>query len=87
MYPNINESPVNEDVIKSSKAVFDAVYNPIDTKFISYARDKGLKYLNGISMLVWQAAIAQEIWNDVKFSKEDIEKVISIVENELKNFK
>jgi len=49
MYPNINESPVNEDVIKSSKAVFDAVYNPIDTKFISYARDKGLKYLNGIS--------------------------------------
>ena len=36
-------------------------------------------------MLVWQAAAAQEIWNDVKFTNEDIEKVLKITESELKN--
>ncbi len=72
MYPNIDNSPLEEKVIKSSKAVFDAIYNPIETKFI-----------NGLPMLVWQAAVAEEIWNDVKFSKEDINKVIDITKKEL----
>ena len=45
---------------------------------LGYAREGGLKYSNGLSMLVWQAAIAEEIWNNVKFSKEDIEKVMEI---------
>ena len=83
MYPNVNECPLDERVIKSSKAVFDAVYNPVNTKFICYANEGGLKYSNGLSMLVWQAAIAEEIWNDVKFSKEDIEKVMEITRREL----
>ncbi len=83
MYPNIDNSPLEEKVIKSSKAVFDAIYNPIETKFIKYAREGGLKYVNGLPMLVWQAAVAEEIWNDVKFSKEDINKVIDITKKEL----
>ena len=85
MYPNIDNSPLEEKVIKSSKAVFDAIYNPIETKFIKYAREGGLKYVNGLPMLVWQAAVAEEIWNDVKFSKEDINKVIDITKKELEN--
>lgn len=83
MYPNVNECPLSEDVIKSSNAVFDAVYNPIKTKIIRYAQEGGLKYSNGLSMLVWQAAIAEEIWNGVKFLKEDIEKVMEITRKEL----
>ena len=53
MYPNVDNCPVDEKVIKISKAVFDAVYNPIETKFIYYARKHGLKYLGGLSMLVF----------------------------------
>ena len=83
MHPNVNACPLDEAVIKSSKAVFDAIYNPLDTMFTRYAREAGLKYSNGLSMLVWQAAIAEEIWNNVKFSKEDIEKIIEITEKEL----
>ncbi len=83
MYPNIDACPLEEGTIKSSKAVFDAIYNPIETKFIKYAREGGLKYVNGLPMLVWQAAVAEEIWNDFKFSKEDINKVIEITKKEL----
>ncbi|MFR4106826.1 MAG: hypothetical protein ACLT0E_02260 [Eubacterium sp.] len=34
-------------------------------------------------MLVWQAAVAEEIWNGVKFSYDDINKVIAVTEREL----
>ena len=34
-------------------------------------------------MLVWQAAVAQEIWNGVKFSNEDIDMVIDLTQKEL----
>lgn len=85
MYPNVDNCPVDEKVIKISKAVFDAVYNPIETKFIYYARKHGLKYLGGLSMLVWQAAAAEEIWNGVKYTKKDIDEITNIVRKELWN--
>ena len=54
---------------------------PIDA--LKYAKEAGIKYSDGLSMLVWQAAFAQEIWNGVKFSNDDIEKVIKIAQKEL----
>lgn len=86
MYPNINDCPLAKEVIQSSKAVFDAIYNPIETNFIKYAREAGLKYINGLPMLVWQAAVAEEIWNGFKFSKEDINKVIEVVKKEFESY-
>ena len=83
MYPKIDACPVAEDVIKSSKAVYDVIYNPIKTKLIQCAESAGIKCSGGLSMLVWQAAVAEEIWNGVKFSYDDINKVIAVTEREL----
>lgn len=83
MFPHIDACPLDKAVIQSSKAVFDVIYNPTETLFIKYAKDAGLKYSGGLSMLVWQAAVAEEIWNGVKFSNEDIEEVIAITQKEL----
>lgn len=83
MYPNTDSCPVDEKVITTSKAAFDVIYNPIETKFTKYAKKAGIKWSSGLSMLVWQAAVAEEIWNDVKFSNDDIRKVIDITEKEL----
>ena len=49
MYPNIDACPLEEKVIKSSKAVFDAIYNPIETKFIKYAREGRIKVFKWIT--------------------------------------
>lgn len=85
MHPNVDACPLEERIIVSSKAVFDAIYNPKETMFIKYAKNAGLKYSNGLPMLVWQAAVAEEIWNGVNFSNEDIKKVIEITQKELDN--
>lgn len=83
MHPNVNACVIPKEIIEKSNAVFDAIYNPEETLFIKYAKNAGLKYSNGLSMLVWQAAVAEEIWNDVEFSMDDIKKVIEITKREL----
>lgn len=84
MYPSTGECVLTENQIAKCGAVFDAIYNPLETKLIQHAKKSGAKYLNGLPMLVWQAAAAQEIWLDYKFSTHDIEKVIQITEREMK---
>lgn len=43
-------------------AVYDLVYNPPDTSLIKAARNAGLPAVNGLGMLVEQAALSFEIW-------------------------
>lgn len=84
MHPNTDACILPKEIIQKANAVFDAIYNPEETLFIKYAKEAELKYSNGLSMLVWQAAIAEEIWNDVEFSEKDIQKVIETTQKELK---
>ncbi len=84
MHPDTNNCVLSKEKVQKTKAVFDAVYNPLETKLIRYAKEGGIKYSNGLSMLVWQAAAAQEIWLGVKFNNEQIRTVLKITEEELK---
>lgn len=82
MFPNVQAAPISEEAVKNSGAVFDSIYNPKETLLLKYARENSVKHSNGLSMLVWQAAKAEEIWNGVKFENDDITKVIRGLENE-----
>ena len=75
MYPNIGACPINDTVIGKSAFVFDAVYNPYETLFVKKAKALGKKAITGMTMLVYQAAAAQTIWNGVSFEAEDINKI------------
>lgn len=77
MYPNIDATPVSDEVINGSRAVFDLVYNPSETKLLKTARDMGKAAMGGMPMLVWQAAAAHSIWYGAHFSKSDIDKLIN----------
>lgn len=84
MHPNVDACVLPEEKVKKCGAVFDAVYNPLETKLVRYAKEAGIKCSNGLSMLVWQAAVAQEIWLGVEFSMDDIRKVLKKTEEEMK---
>ncbi len=63
MTPNINESPLPENLSLPSNAfVYDLVYNPRETKLVKDARAQGLHATTGLGMLVEQAALAFELW-------------------------
>lgn len=75
MYPNIDVSPVGKDIISKFASAVDLTYNPSETLFLRYARESGIKAVNGLYMLVGQAVKAQEIWNGIKLSDDAVEKI------------
>lgn len=83
MYPKVNNSPLPREIVSSTSAAYDVIYNPAKTLFLKYAEDAGIKHCNGLSMLVWQAAVAQEIWTGKTFSNSEVESVIEKTEKEL----
>ncbi len=75
MYPNVENSPVSENVLKKCNYVFDTIYNPIETNLLKMAKDNVINYSNGLYMLILQAAKAHKIWNNTKFTDEQIKAI------------
>ena len=44
----------------------DLIYNPWETNFLRYGRERGLKTMNGMGMLIFQGLISFEIFTDEK---------------------
>lgn len=76
MYPKTDACPISAEVIEKCGGVFDAVYNPVETKFIQLAKSFGKPAINGTAMLVYQAVKAHEIWNSSYYTDEQINKLI-----------
>lgn len=64
MFPNVS-SKVNMDykAINKNHLVYDLVYNPLETAFLSEAKNQGAIIKNGLEMLEIQAEEAWKIWN------------------------
>ncbi|WDV44332.1 shikimate dehydrogenase [Clostridiaceae bacterium M8S5] len=75
MYPNTDRSSLCEEDISKFDAVVDLIYNPTETLLLKYAKNHGIKAVNGLYMLVGQAVKAQELWNDIHITDEVIDKV------------
>ncbi|MDR2533078.1 MAG: shikimate dehydrogenase [Oscillospiraceae bacterium] len=82
MYPNVDVSPIDFTGV-SVKFVLDLIYNPAKTKFLSLAKQKDSKIMNGVTMLVWQAIKSHEIWYGGKVSDKDAAEIIKAVEEKL----
>ena len=60
MYPNNGQSPVDLSLFHQLDGVLDMIYNPVRTKLLMDAEDRGLIAENGLWMLVAQAKEAAE---------------------------
>ena len=65
MFPEVNRTPVPENVLKEGMIVFDAVYNPIETKLLRDARERGCHTVNGLTMFINQAAEQFRLWTNI----------------------
>lgn len=85
MYPKTEIQPVSDKVIFRCKSVFDAVYNPLETVLIQKALSNGSRAVGGMAMLVWQAVVAHEKWDNSTYDVKDIEKICIDASKELEN--
>lgn len=81
MFPKVDRMPCTPAVLDGVKFVFDAVYNPKVTLLAKTAREKGAKAMTGMAMLVLQAVAAHEIWDGASYKTEDINRIISDMED------
>ena len=62
MYPHVEKTVVDSfEGVPPNTVVYDLIYNPVVTRFISTAQASNLKTINGMSMLVHQGALTLEI--------------------------
>lgn len=84
MYPNVDAMAVTPKLVSQCKYVFDAVYNPLETKLIKIAKSNGSVAVGGMSMLVWQAVVSHEIWDNSVYNTDDINQLVEDSAAELK---
>src|SRR5439155_25864738 len=61
-HPASSDFPVPVEALHDGLFVVDLVYNPPETPLLRECRRRGIRHLNGLSMLVYQGAAAFELW-------------------------
>ncbi len=75
MYPNNDEIPLSLDLFPNLCGVVDVIYNPLSTHLVTEAKDKGIPAVNGLLMLVAQAAKACSLFCGEEVPNDTIKKV------------
>ena len=76
--PNPSISPINTDIINKNALCYDLVYSPSITPFLSGAKKNNIKYLGGLSMLVFQAALGFKLTTKLDPPIENMLKSVGI---------
>lgn len=80
MYPESDDSITTlADSFVKDQLVFDLVYNPPETKLLQLAASRGAIVLDGLKMLVHQAAKSFEIWTGEKVPVEELHRSLMMV--------
>ena len=66
--------------LKTTLILVDIIYNPRETKLIKLFRKEGFFCMNGLCMLIEQAAVSFELWFNISLNNKDIEEVKKICE-------
>lgn len=56
--------PCDPDLLRDDQVVADLVYHPLETRWMTAAAERGAHTVDGLGMLVHQAALQQRIWLD-----------------------
>jgi shikimate dehydrogenase len=74
MYPRDGETPIPKGLLKKGMMVMDIVYQPLWTRLLREAKQRGCITVNGLEMLMRQAAAQFEIWTGRRLETGQIEK-------------
>jgi 3-dehydroquinate dehydratase/shikimate dehydrogenase len=76
MHPNVEDIPVPPSILREGMVVFDAVYNPIETRLLREAKEAGCVTASGFEWFVAQAAAQFETWTDLPAPRQVMAQVV-----------
>ena len=68
----------DKSYLNKSLKVADIIYNPQETKLLTLAKEKGLEYMNGEGMILYQGAVSFEFWTGQKMPISEVKKSLKM---------
>ncbi|MBN6186238.1 shikimate dehydrogenase [Aneurinibacillus sp. BA2021] len=62
MHPHTEASPIAPAALHERLLVSDLIYNPLETRLLRDARDRGARVHHGLGMFIYQGALSFEYW-------------------------
>jgi 3-dehydroquinate dehydratase/shikimate dehydrogenase len=78
---NTRETPLQEKEI-NARFVFDMIYDPIETRLLKLAKERGAQIIPGLEMFVHQAARQFEIWTGKPAPQDEMLQVVALALHE-----
>lgn len=79
MYPHTARYPLAINGFSNLEAVVDVIYNPLNSRLLTFARRRKIKAVGGLKMLVSQAIRAHELFFDTLVDQELKKKVYNSI--------
>ncbi|MDR3109471.1 MAG: shikimate dehydrogenase [Planctomycetaceae bacterium] len=76
MFPNVDGTPAEDSMFHAGMVVFDSVYNPERTMFLSQAETRGCKTVSGVEMFVGQACLQFKLFTGEKASAKLMRDIV-----------
>jgi 3-dehydroquinate dehydratase/shikimate dehydrogenase len=75
LYPKTGATPLAAGLIRPGAVIFDTVYNPLETRLLREAKERGAKTVDGLGMFVAQAARQIQLWTGRSAPREVMRRV------------
>jgi len=73
MSPDVDGSIIKEKgLLRKGQIVYDLIYNPLETKLLKMAKERGAIPINGLEMLLQQGAESFKIWTGIQMPLDSI---------------
>jgi shikimate dehydrogenase len=76
MAPSAGVSPAPPEIFRPGMAAMDIVYNPLRTRFLEDARQKGCSVVDGLAMFVYQGASQFEWWTGLPAPADEMRRAV-----------
>lgn len=76
MLPDTEHTPIEPEVFNKNTIFCDIVYKPHETLFLRKARAMGAKCIYGIEMLIFQALLSEEFWEEREIDRMGTKQIL-----------
>jgi len=75
MHPHVDATPVPGELLERDMAVFDTIYNPLQTRLLELAQTRGARTIDGVAMFVAQAQAQYRLFTGLEGNADLMRKV------------
>ncbi len=72
MTPDVGATPLDARLVMAHHTVFDIVYNPLETRLLREAKERGAKVVDGLDMVLWTNVYAARVCLGVALEIQDL---------------